>query len=48
MIQKNRRNLDVSCINLKGRQLKQVDTFSYLGSIVTRNGKIQNEKNFNL
>ena len=44
-IQKIRRNLNVSCINLKGRQFKEVDTFSYLGSVVTRNVKIQNEIN---
>ena len=43
--QKISRNPDVSCINLKGRQLKEVDTFSYLGSVVTRNRKIQNEVN---
>ena len=36
---------DVSCINLKGRQLKEIDTFLYLGSIVTRNGKILYETN---
>jgi hypothetical protein len=30
---------------LKGRQLKEIDTFLYLGSIVTRNGKILYETN---
>ena len=37
------RNSDVRCINLKGRQLKE-DTFSFLGSVVTRNGKINRMK----
>ena len=31
-------------MNLKGRQLKEIDTFSYLDSAVIRNGKIQNER----
>ena len=43
--QKISKNPVVSCINLKGSELKEVDTFSYLGSVVTRNGKIQNEVN---
>ena len=30
---------------MKERPLKEVDTFSYLGSAVTRNGKIQNKMN---
>jgi hypothetical protein len=30
---------------LKARKLKEVGTFSYLGSAVTSNGKIQNEVN---
>jgi hypothetical protein len=34
-MQKIRRNSDVNCINLKGRQLKEADTFSYQGSVVT-------------
>ena len=38
-------NPDISCIILKGIHLKEVDTFSYLGSVVTVNGKIQNEIN---
>ena len=42
VIQKISENPDVSCINLKVRQLQEVDTSSYLGSVVTRNGKIQN------
>ena len=37
--------LHFNCINLKGRELKEVDTFSYLGSVVTSNTKIQNEVN---
>ena len=44
VIQKNSRNPDVSCINIKGKQLK-IDTFSYLGSVITRNEKTQNEIN---
>ena len=44
-IQKISRNTDVSCINLKGRQLKEVDTLSHLGSVVTCHWKILNEKN---
>ena len=41
-IEKNCRKPDVSCRNLKGRQLKETDTVSYLCSVVIRNGKIQN------
>ena len=41
MIQKNSRNPDVSCINLKGRQSKEVD----LSSMLNSNGNIQNEIN---
>ena len=43
VIQKISRNPDINCIYLKGRQLKEVDKFSYLVSVVTRNGKIQNQ-----
>jgi hypothetical protein len=32
-------------LNLKGKQLKIVDTSSYLGGVVTRNRKIQVEIN---
>ena len=39
------RNSDVRCINLKGRQLKEANTFLCLVIVVIRNGKIQNEIN---
>ena len=45
MILKISRDPDASYINLKGDKLKEVDTFSYLCSVVTRNGKIHNEIN---
>ena len=45
MIQKISRNPDVSCINLKGRKLTEVDKLSCQGSVVTSNVKIQNEVN---
>ena len=38
---KIRRNPDVSCMNLKGRKLKVIDTFSYLGRVVIAVGKFR-------
>ena len=43
--QKVSRNPNVSYINLKGTQSKEVDTFLYLGSVVTSNENFQNEIN---
>jgi len=37
-------NPDISCMNFKGRQLKEVDIF-ICSSVATSNGKIQNEIN---
>ena len=42
-MQKISKTPDASSINLKERLLKKVDKFSYLGSAVTRNRKIQIE-----
>ena len=42
--QKNQQNHRCKLFKHKGKQLKEVDMFSNVGSMVTRNGKIQNER----
>ena len=42
MIQKDSRSQDVNCIKQK-EELQEVDTVSYLGSVVASNGRIQYE-----
>jgi hypothetical protein len=32
-------------MKLDGKDIKEVDTFTYLGSSINKNGKIQNERN---